>query len=67
MMFVRRKVREYAIGVMGAYAVLGVGLFVTAKLSSPPAVPEPKVRVEKSAKAVSDCRTDLEHRSEIVC
>jgi hypothetical protein len=66
-MFLRRKVREYAIGVIGAYAVLGIGLFVTARLGSPPAAAEPKVHVEKSAKAIPDCRSDLEHRSEIVC
>jgi hypothetical protein len=67
MMFVRRKVREYAIGVIGAYAVLGIGIFVTARLSSPAEAPEPKIRVEKSVKATTDCRSDLERRSEIVC
>jgi hypothetical protein len=67
MMFLRRKVRDYAIGVIGAYAVIGLGLFVTARLSSPPAAPGPAIRVEASAKAPTDCRSDLERRSESVC
>ena len=63
-MFLRRKYRDRAIGLVGAYAVLITGVFASGALESPPEKGSP-TRIE--TKRADDCSSALQERSDSVC
>ena len=62
-MFLRRNIRDRAIGLAAAYAVIGIGIFVTAKLDARPRA-EP---AQATQVVVDSSKTKATEHCDVVC